>query len=57
MLCLPPPKVNSRDFWMRSGRSAGFTDYSIHTERSYVDWTVQIVRFHHMHSRGGYVSP
>jgi len=25
--------------------------YSIHTERSYVDWTVQFVRFHHMHSR------
>lgn len=25
--------------------------YSIHTERSYIDWTFQFVRFHHMHSR------
>ena len=25
--------------------------YSIHTERSYVDWIVQFVRFHHMLSR------
>ena len=25
--------------------------YSIHTERSYVEWIVRFVRFHHMHSR------
>ncbi len=25
--------------------------YSIHTERSYVDWIVRFVRFHDMHSR------
>lgn len=25
--------------------------YSIHTERSYVDWIVRFVRFHHMRSR------
>ena len=25
--------------------------YSIHTERSYVEWIVRFIRFHHMHSR------
>ena len=25
--------------------------YSIHTERSYVDWIVRFIRFHHMRSR------
>jgi hypothetical protein len=25
--------------------------YSIHTERSYIDWTIRFIRFHHMHCR------
>ena len=25
--------------------------YSIHTERSYIDWTVKFIRFHRMHCR------
>lgn len=36
---------------MNSAGSSRVQHYSIHTERSYVDWIVNFIHFHHMHSR------
>ena len=36
---------------MNSAGSYRVHHYSIHTERSYVDWTVKFIHFHQMHSR------
>jgi hypothetical protein len=46
-----PPKNQQPRLLYGVRRALRVHHYSIHTERSYLDWTVKFIRFHHMHCR------